>query len=225
MSGLTHISELGPSEDGGLPNILAYPPYYSQSELIFDETCFKHLHSKVTAEKQKEIITQYGTFYLDFLLTFEDERIAVECSGNDSSEQFRDEFRDAIILGEGYCETIYHFRDNDLKYYSEDCIWLMSLLDPKLFSRRGHIHLDILHHLDFKIDNRSENILQVVNDGRKDDEGYPYHFWAFRRSVHLLTLPNPLKYHWKSLYQFACENQGLDLNELYDLETQNWNLK
>lgn len=220
--GLVHITKLTPRENDGMPDIQATPPYDSPVEQIFAETCFKHLSSKVRAEKQKEVVTKHGRFFLDFLLPLENERIGVECDGKEFHERLRDELRDAIILGEGWCHTIYRFRGNDLNYYSEDCIWLMSLLDPKLFSPRGHIHLERLHHLEFKIDDRSENFLQMVNDNRIDSEGHPYHFWAFRRSVHLLSLPNPLRYHWKVLYEFACKHKRTSIDDLLEIKRAEW---
>jgi hypothetical protein len=68
-------------EDDERPNILSEPPYDSPIEQIFAETCFKHLSSKITVEKQKEVTTPFGRFYLDFLLSFNNERIGVECDG------------------------------------------------------------------------------------------------------------------------------------------------
>lgn len=185
------------------------PPYDSPIEDIFAWHCHKYLSSGIKLDKQVDIDTQHGRFRIDFALSDVDERIAVECDGRDFHELFRDEFRDAILLGEGHFDTIYHFRGCDITYHPDDCIWLMSVLNPKLFSERGHLHLDRLHKLEvgenYDLANRESYSFRVYTSG----QGYP--FWAFRRTIHV----NPkLKYHWKVLYAFACEHPGASVDEL-----------
>lgn len=126
------------------------PPYDSKIEEIFAEHCFKHLCPAVQVEKQVEVTTGHGGFRVDFVLSISDSRIAVECDGEDFHERFKDEFRDAILLGEGHFDTIYHFRGCDIFYWSDDCVWLMSMLDPHLFSQRGHLQLERLKHLEIR---------------------------------------------------------------------------
>ena len=120
---------------------LPEPPFDSPIEAAFADSCFKFLSPNVYVGKQVEASTTHGVFRLDFLMSVNDKKIAIECDGKDFHEGLRDELRDAILLGGGNCETIYHFRGCDLVYYPYDCVWLISVLDKDLFSQRGHIQL------------------------------------------------------------------------------------
>jgi hypothetical protein len=198
---------------------LPKPPYDSPLEEIFSEHCFKHLAPSVSVNKQVEVKSTHGLFRLDFLLSVADRRIAVECDGKDFHDGLKDELRDAIILGEGCCNTIYHFRGRDLVYYPHDCVWLMSILDRDLFSERGHIHLDHLRSL----------VIGLTPDAVEKNETFMFnidppsrYLHVFRRSA-ILAARNPsLNYFWKSLYEFACEHPGVGLDELIEIETESW---
>ncbi len=126
---------------------LPEPPFGSPIETAFADSCFKFLSPSVYVGKQVEASNTHGVFRLDFLMSVNDRKIAIECDGKDFHEGLRDELRDAILLGGGNCETIYHFRGCDLVYYPYDCVWLVSILDKDLFSQRGHIQLGQLRCL------------------------------------------------------------------------------
>jgi len=170
--GLEHISETirhacgedRMAESRQLPE----PPYDSPIETIFAENCFKHLARNVNADKQVKILTKHGYFFLDFLLSTCDCKIGVECDGEQFHKGLHDELRDAIILGEGHVDTIYHFRGCDITYYPDDCVWLMSILDPKLFGERGRFQLDRLHRLELdknqELANRESFICQIWDE-------------------------------------------------------------
>ena len=195
------------------------PPYDSPIETIFASCCFKHLRSDVHVEKQVEVSTGHGHFRIDFVLSVGDRRIAVECDGKDFHEPFRDEFRDAILLGEGHFETVYHFRGCDIVYCPDDCIWLMSVLEPRQFSERGHLQLDHLHRLQLarlpcqELTNR-EHLVGFV--------GETYHFCAFRRNISMKSEHNPSWPHWKVLHAFAGEHSGASLDELLENRLARW---
>ena len=193
---------------------LPEPPFDSPIETAFADSCFKFLSPDVYVGKQVEASTSHGVFRLDFLMSVNDKKIAIECDGKDFHEGLRDELRDAILLAEGNCETIYHFRGSDLVYHPYDCIWLMSVLDKDLFSERGHIQLDHLRCLTFDVRDESaetnESFFFDINPPTK-------FFWAFRRSVHLAFKNPTLNYHWKALYRFACEYPTASLDELRDI--------
>ncbi len=198
----------------------ADPPYDSPIETIFAENCFKHLDPNVNADKQVKILTKHGGFFLDFLISTRDCKVGVECDGEQFHEGLRDELRDAIILGEGHVDTIYHFRGCDITYYPDDCTWLMSILDPKLFSERGRFQLDCLHRLELdknqELANRESFMCQIWH------ETHVYHFWAFRRSAKMISAFPHLRYHWKVLYDFACEHPGMSLDTLLHTRMFNW---
>lgn len=182
-------------------------PCDSPIEDIFAGHCLKHLRGDISVDRQVEVDTEHGRFRIDFVLTAGEKRIVVECDGRDFHNSFRDEFRDAILLGEGF-DTTYHFRGCDLTYYPDDCVWLMSVLNPELFSERGHIHLIHLHRLDITWTSPSDResfILPALDRGLVS-----IRFEAYRRTVHI----DP---HLKYLYKFACEHPGASLDELIEL--------
>lgn len=208
------ILSRGLNQEQAAPYDLPRPPFDSPIEAAFAESCFKFLSPNAVVEKQVEVSTAHGIFRLDFLMAVNNRKIAVECDGKDFHERLRDELRDAILLGGGNCDTIYHFRGCDLVYYPYDCVWLMSLLDKDLFSQRGHLHLDKLRSLAFDMSNK---------DTAKDESFFfnidppTRFFWLFRRSVWLASKNPTLNYHWKSLYRFACEYPNASLGELLDI--------
>jgi len=205
------------------------PPYESPIEATFASCCFKHLRPDVHIEAQAETSTKHGCFRIDFVLSLGDKRIAVECDGRDFHEPFRDEFRDAILLGEGHLETIYHFRGCDLVYYPDDCIWLMSALEPQLFSERGRHILGRLQRVE---NENREGTIGVWNADvnrlfmkgsfesfscRIWNGNQPYLFWAFRRNISMKSERNPRWPLWKALYASACEHPGASLDELLEM--------
>lgn len=131
----------------------------------------------------------------------------------------RDELRDAILLGEKHFDTVYHFGGCDLVYYPYDCIWLISVLDGDLFNQRAHLQLDKLRCLTFNVSikkaEKDESFLFNVDPPAR-------FFWAFRRSVSLVSKNPTLNYHWKVLYKFACEYPGSSLDELLDIRVSSW---
>ena len=165
--------------------------------------CHKYLSSDVKVSKQVEVQTQHGQFRLDFVLYSINEKIAVECDGRDFHDVFRDEFRDAILLGEEHISTIYHFRGCDLTYHPDDCIWLMSFIDSGFFSKRGHIHLNQLRNINL---NGISHMVELGNFTSGGDDDYFFH--AFRRTIH------DKRGFWRTLYAFACEHPGFTLDEL-----------
>lgn len=219
-SRLEHIGEILAScfeaidtgESPAYSDLFFDSPCDSPIEDICAGHCLKHLRSNSSVDRQVEVDTQHGRFRIDFVLTAGEKKIAVECDGRDFHNSYRDEFRDAILLGEGRFDTIYHFRGCDLTYYPDDCIWLMSVFNPEFFTERGLYILERLHRLDIIRHDRSSD--------REDFQLRPASsleigmFWAFRRTIH--TDPKH-RIHWKYLYKFACEHPGASLDELIEL--------
>ena len=125
------------------------------------------------------------------------------------------------LLGEGCCDTIYHFRGCDIVHWPDDCVWLMSMLNPELFSERGLLQLERLRCLEIdesrELANRKSFICQIRNGP------HTYHFWAFRRSIKMISDFPHLRYHWKVLYDFACEHPGDNLDRLMRIWMSSWN--
>ena len=191
-------------------------PYDSPIEDAFAWECQKYLRNDICFESQVEIITKHGKFRVDFVLSTNDYKVAVECDGKDFHDAHRDEIRDAIILGEGHLGIIYHFRGCDLTWATTECVWLMSVIDPIIFSRRGIIQLEYLNRLKIIMDDDLVNRELISGDVELNDDER-YRFRAYRTTAR--TNPN-LNYHWKALYKFACNNPGLTLDELYDKDVE-----
>lgn len=121
----------------------------SPIEEIFAYESVKYLNGRHDITNQVTIKTSRGLFRIDFAITTEEKRVAIECDGKDFHDAMRDEIRDDALLKEGHLDVIYRFRGRDLYYYPEDCLWLMSQFDPGLFTRRGCSHLNKLHKLQF----------------------------------------------------------------------------
>ena len=85
------------------------PEAESPIESIFEEAFIKHSAAGVVLERQREFITQLGTFRVDFAIKQQGLLIGIECDGREFHDSFRDEIRDAVILGEGHLDTMYRF--------------------------------------------------------------------------------------------------------------------
>lgn len=108
----------------------------SPLEEFFIETLEKYLSPKSEIFPQYEVKTLAGKFRLDFLLTVHGKKIAFECDGADFHDEFRDAWRDALILGSREIDTIYRFRGKDLHTFLNDCIYLIYHYDKDLFNER-----------------------------------------------------------------------------------------
>jgi len=181
----------------------------SPIEEIFARECPKYLDSGVSLECQVGVKTRHERFRIDFVL---EGVVAVECDGQDFHNFFRDEFRDAILLGEKHFLTIYHFRGRDLTYYPEDCIWLISLEYPGLFSERGCHQLNCLHELEI-VPYLSEREAIVL----RDPANYFRMAWVFRRDTEQKSSPNPNWPYWRGLYEFASQHPYVYLDRLIAL--------
>jgi len=121
------------------------PPYDSPIEDRFALHYVKYASEEVDMAPQFEVATLCGHFIIDFVLTTsEGYRVGIECDGREYHDQSRDEWRDAMILGESHVDAIYRLRGSDITYYIEDILYLMAVLDPHLFSDRATENLKVL---------------------------------------------------------------------------------
>jgi hypothetical protein len=192
-------------------NELSDHPYDSPIEDIFAWHCKKYIRNDIEFDSQLDITTKHGIFRIDFVLSTKYQKIAVECDGKDFHIGYRDDIRDAIILGEEHVDIIYHFRGRELFNCPNECIWLMSVIEPEIFSRRGIMLLEHLNRL--KIDFHKDLNSTMFLNGVVCIEDDKYHFRAIRNTIHTNPKLHPF---WKVLYKFACDNPGLTLDELYE---------
>lgn len=188
------------------------PPYDSPIEEIFAYDAIKRLSRGIDFEVQVVTPTPWGNFRLDFLLTTPDgKKIAVECDGHDFHDEWRDEWRDAAILGHTEIDVIYRFRGSDLFHRSNECLYLMSLLNPELFSERGLINLENLvsnHLKEVELDPLRDR--HVVTGKDRD---------TYSITRRLRSLPHPRDQYWPELYTFAQSYGPGSLDEVKEAFT------
>lgn len=112
-------------------------PFESPIEETFAESALKYFRPSLEVQKQVEVQTQVGRFRLDFLISSEKERVAIECDGREYHRFRQDLWRDAAILSEKHVDKIYRLSGEGIYYHLEDCIYIMSQWDPQLFSKKG----------------------------------------------------------------------------------------
>ena len=120
------------------------PPYESPIEDIFAINVVKYLHEDTDFDKQVEVRTIAGAFRLDFVIRRNGKRVAVECDGRDFHDDYRDEWRDAMIFGADAVDVIYRLPGCCIFSIIEHVLQRMAKEDTELFSDRGQIILDKL---------------------------------------------------------------------------------
>jgi hypothetical protein len=121
-----------------------FPALDSELERKFAKSLVKHLDESCEIFPQHEVQTLWGRFKIDFALESCGRTFGIECDGKDFHEAGRDEWRDSMILGSSDVAVIYRFRGSDLTYQADDCLYLLSLWEPGVFSERGKINLRTL---------------------------------------------------------------------------------
>lgn len=112
-------------------------PTESPIERALLEVLEKRLASDVTIEPQRTFETRFGTFRPDFTLSRGSTRVAIECDGEEFHDAHRDEWRDAMLLGEGCLSSILRIPGKGIHGHPEDCVYMVSRLFPWAFSSQG----------------------------------------------------------------------------------------
>jgi len=115
---------------------VAMNTFESPLENLFYDQLLKRLPREAILDTQVPVDTLCGTFRLDMLATVRDRRIGIEVDGQEYHDEYRDEWRDAMILGDGRADEIIRFRGCDMTYHLDDCLFLLSKIQPLLFSDR-----------------------------------------------------------------------------------------
>lgn len=200
------------------------PPYDSPIEDLLAYNLVKYLEESARLLKQVHAKTICGNFILDFVIDSPlAGRIAIECDGKDFHDFSRDEWRDAMILGENHVDAIYRFRGCDLHYHMEDLLLLLSILDPKAISGRGHTNLCKLASEQAKAEftdktNYGNFGFRYRNSEDEAGEG-DIRVWVCRRE-----LKGGIRAFWQAAYAFANSIGGGDLNHVISkYREQAWN--
>jgi len=186
------------------------PPYDSPIEEIFACEFVKYANKSVDLIAQYNTPTICGNFIIDFIAILENGRtIGIECDGKEFHDQGRDEWRDAMILGDTKVDSIYRFRGQDIFHKIHDCFYLMLKIDPALFSERGAINIyarasDLIKD---KIIDPTEELFSVFV-AESDHEPF-CHLKVAR--LHKLSTPYPRTF-WKEAYKYAKSTGGGNLD-------------
>lgn len=187
------------------------PPYDSPIEDTFAYHYVKYASDEVNMNPQLKVTTLCGRFIIDFVLFTSDQRIGIECDGREFHDESRDEWRDAMILGEGHIDAIYRLRGRDLTYYIEDILYLMAVLEPCLFSSRATENLKVL----------ASSEIQSLPKSHCEEH---YHF-KYRNEVDVggvrvearrRVVPTGQRRFWQSAYRFAESIGGGTLDDVME---------
>lgn len=188
----------------------------SPLEELFIQNLEKYLSSESKIFPQQEVKTIGGNFRLDFLLTIGDKKIAFECDGKEYHDPWRDEWRDALILGSTEIDTIYRFRGMDLHTFLNDCIYLIYYYDPELFNDRYYLNAPQL------ISNTLKE--QIENLHRAETNNICYEIKGDDEScLGMMTLEMERRNkqdrygHWNVLYEIAKKNPGIPIEQLMEI--------
>ena len=198
------------------------PPYDSPLEDEFARTLVKYAGLMSSFDKQVPIDTICGRFILDFVACVNNQVIAFECDGKDFHDAYRDEWRDAMILGSGRVTTIYRFRGSDLYYHLEDCLYAVSRFDPGLFSERGLINLTKLasHEVRSYSYADPEHIAIAYRDGLTRGASFPGIIIERRSRI----IPPGQPSFWASRYRFAVNCKGGTLDSVIGEYASTWRI-
>lgn len=104
----------------------------------------KHMSPAAKLVPQHTVHTPWGRFRADFLITSGARRVCIECDGRDFHDARRDEWRDVLILGSGHADAVYRFSGGAIVHSLDDCLFVLSVLEPELFDDRGRANLEAL---------------------------------------------------------------------------------
>lgn len=190
--------------------VIYAPPYDSPIEDKFAHHYVKYASGDVDMNPQFEVTTLCGRFIIDFVLSTSDgRRVGIECDGQEFHDESRDEWRDAMILGEGHVDAIYRLRGSDITYYIEDILYLMAVLEPYLFSIRATENLKVL---------ASSEIQELPKSHCKDLYHFKYRngvdVGGFRVETRRRVVPTGQRRFWQSAYRFAESIGGGTLDDV-----------
>jgi hypothetical protein len=196
--------------------------YESELERIFDWNFEKYVEKGVTIQPQHECATMLGTFRLDFLIKGK-LKVGVELDGEEFHDEFRDECRDAIILGENHVDVIYRFKGKDIYHNTADMLHLMAKCDPWIFSDGGRANLKTLRCRRFEqmgeIDPEYDLHFLTVSFFENDEEKFRG-TEASRRAV-----VSKHRQHWRYLYEDALATRPPNVDAMVEAQKAAWTEK
>jgi hypothetical protein len=183
----------------------------SKLESLFARRFESHLRTGIELVQQAEVKTLCGSFYLDFVAITPSTRVAFECDGRDYHDPWRDEFRDAMILGAEAVDSIYRLRGSDLYHHMSDCLYVISIWNPELFD-----HAEIA-----RLEASSSETIKDLSSWFRDDDVATTRYGPVNEQlgdIHVTrrrrVSDHGERFFWKCLYDFAKERGGGKLEKL-----------
>ncbi len=185
--------------------------FESPLENLFYDQLLKRQPRGTPFQTQVSVPTLCGTFRLDMMATVQNRRIGLEVDGQEYHDEYRDEWRDAMILGDGHADEVIRFRGCDLIYHLDDCLFLLSKIQPLLFSER---QTNVIERL---ASDRARRFAEGETDWQCGAMlSYGGAFVDIRRcTIEGLTTGVGREF-WAVYYRFAVENGGGALDSMID---------
>lgn len=185
------------------------PPYKSPGAEWFAYHVSKYLDDMVDVIHDVDVPTICGNVKMGFVLTREDRRIGIEVGGDRFMVEFTDEMRDALILGTGAVDVIYHLRGPKLRERMEDVLYILLQVEPRFFSQRGAKNLERLVDPEIRKQSwsREDRFLDFQDFSGQDylTSGLQRHSWEVIPKRHNC---------FREFYAFALDNPGSELDEI-----------
>jgi very-short-patch-repair endonuclease len=163
-----------------------------------------------------ELISQFGIkticgeFRVDFIIR--DNKglcVAIECDGRNFHDEHRDEWRDAMILGDSDISAILRFKGADIQYHIKDLLYLTAKAYPQFFSERGRINLEKLASSVTKnfIFEPSKTQWRITFSDSKTNQIH----WILVEHRHRI-IPQGKRQFWQTAYKYAQSINGGNLD-------------
>jgi hypothetical protein len=197
-----------------MPHVDLQPPCESPIEEHFAWAFTKYMHPSTLLRTQVPVSTICGEFRPDFVATSSSGlRVAYECDGTEFHNTSRDEWRDAMILGDGHVDAIVRIPGAEINFRIHDVIYVASRWDPNLFSDRGHTNLHRLTSrsaLAFDLNLEPDFAVVCYRGDEMQSPGPMY----LRMTRTPRIVPPGQRRFWQTAYKFAKMHHGGDLDEV-----------
>lgn len=182
----------------------------SPIEERWQEFLWMHLDDRCKVRQQVECRTIGGLFFIDFVVDGPDKSVAFECDGKEFHDAYRDEWRDACLLGGKHIPEMIRLRGIDIYRHVQDCLYMVSAWHPWMISERSKVVLSkqakdetlAAAELDFPCG------AWVTLDRNRIGEPID---WIFVRRYGVEG-----REMWQEYYQFVAQNQGLQLDAIIE---------
>ena len=187
------------------------PPYDSPIEDIFAYHLVKYIRPDAKLDKQVTVETPKGIFRLDFVVSVNGRQIGIECDGEKFHDPWRDEWRDALILGAGFVNDIVRISGKTICGRVHICLLRLSTLYPQMFSDRGKKNIETL------ATNEAREIFEAHVQPPMDDEDFDIEgkIEIIKESVQIESRIKS-KYFLEKLFTFAISSQAKTLDQIIE---------